>query len=39
MHQDFPISASVLILSAQGRSMFKNTLEVPHKAQDEKDNS
>lgn len=29
MHQDFPISASVLILSDDGRSMIKNSLWVP----------
>jgi len=39
MHQDFPVSASVLILSAQGKSMFKNALEVPYKAQNEEDNT
>jgi hypothetical protein len=32
MHQDFPISASVLILSDDGRSMFKNSLWVPASA-------
>ena len=29
MQQDFPISASVLILSDDGRSMFKNSIWIP----------
>jgi hypothetical protein len=33
MHQDFPISASVLILSSDGRSMLKNSKWVPLKPQ------
>ena len=32
MQQDFPISASVLLLSSEGRSMFKNSTHVPVKA-------
>ena len=39
MHQDFPISASVLIFSSTSRSMFKNALEVPHVAQNEESQS
>jgi len=33
MHQDFPISASVIILSSDGRSMLKNSKWVPVKPQ------
>ena len=39
MHQDFPISASVLIMSSTSRSMFKNAIEVPHVAQNQEDQS
>jgi hypothetical protein len=35
MQQDFPISASVLLLSSDGRSMFKNSTHVPVKAKSE----
>ena len=35
MQQDFPISASVLLLSSEGRSMFKNSTHVPVKAKNE----
>jgi dsDNA-specific endonuclease/ATPase MutS2 len=35
MQQDFPISASVLLLSSEGRSMFKNSTHVPVKAKSE----
>lgn len=31
MQQDFPCSASVLVLSSDGRSMFKNSIYVPVK--------
>ena len=35
MHQDFPISASVLILSDDGRSMLKNSIWIPVKPESE----
>jgi len=35
MQQDFPISASVLLLSSEGRSMFKNSTHVPVKGKNE----
>ena len=35
MHQDFQLSASVLIMSNESRSMFKNALWVPVKSVDD----
>ena len=35
MQQDFPISASVLLMSSEGRSMFKNSTHVPVKGTNE----
>jgi len=35
MQQDFPVSASVLLLTNEGRSLFKNSTHVPVKAKSE----